>query len=329
MAAATTLNPRTSPGPHVIAVLDAGQQWSAVAYCAAQLATALHRPLVLFHAIEANSSGSAHPDPLDWDFRLQEGRGLLARIDRSLQPLDIEVHAELAIGESHTALLRLASHSGSIVVIGVDHESHGDRFTTSAVRQLIDAGAANVLAIPEGWDAKQLSQGDVLAAVDGSSHAECAAASAAMLARGLRRNLVLAHVIPEIGPTSFGPPETADLELRMQLNMRNETGADDFLERTRRRYSESGLAVQSLCLKGDVRTRIVDAIVQRHPSMVVISARGQGAQSCADLSLGGIATYVVSHLIVPTLIVQPKVVQTTSRPHPLHLQRSSFPVQTA
>ena len=134
-----------------------------------------------------------------------------------------------------------------------------------------------------------------------------------MFARKTDAELLLAHVVPDAGLMAIGPPETADLELRMRLDRRNQLIASDFLEQVSRKLAQQGLKVRSICLKGETRSTLQQAIAEVEPSLVVLSARGQGGQPCLDLPIGSTASYLLDHLAGPTMFV-PATMKSNERP---------------
>ena len=300
----------------VIACIDASAHARNVASVAASLAEALDLSLTLLHVVEPGSDPGGRPDPFEWGLRRQQARRLLARLSENL-PLPAErVRLEVAEGERVQTICDHAAMPGSILVMGAT--GHGERqpCRSHTAQQVLEAGAGPVLLVPTGQDVPRNPFGRIMVPLDGSSYAEAALAEATRLARKSSAELLLAHVVPDAGLILFGPPEIADLELRLQLDQRNEQAACNFLERTRRRTADLGIKVRSLCLKGDTRSTLLRAIAQEKPGLVILASRGQGGKHCHDLALGGTAAYLLAHLAGPMMLVRPAANRADQRLRP-------------
>jgi nucleotide-binding universal stress UspA family protein len=131
--------------------------------------------------------------------------------------------------------------------------------------------------------------------------------------------LLLAHIVPQPEITQIGPLSAEDLELRERLVRRNERVAREYLDRLRSRLAEGGVALRALVLRGgDVRGRLAHLVGDEAADLVVLSARGQGGRG--DVPCGNVATYLMTHVTAPLLIVR----QRSRRP----LRRAAAAPQT-
>jgi len=283
----------------VIACVDRAPDARNIVNTAASLALALDLPLTLYHVIEPAEGPGQRPDPLEWNLRRQQARSYLAQLHRSL-PRDLKsVSVEVAEGGRVQSISERGAASGSLLV-----------FRERTAQRVVAAGVGPVLLVPKGRALSELSLRRILVPLDGSHFSEAALAEATKLARKTGAELLLAHVVPEAGLMAYGPPESADLELRVRLDQRNQVIASDFLEQTSRRMAQQGLKVRSICLTGETRSTLQQAIVEADPSLVVLSARGQGGRHCLDLPIGSTASYLLEHIVGPTMLVPAKAPRT-------------------
>jgi len=301
------------PTRSVIAYVDGSSRELNVADTAAWLAAALDLPLLLFRVVDREIDPGMRPDPLEWSMRRDEARQRLVSLGRSLSVKPELLEIEIVEGEAVEAIADRAAVPGSVVVIAAPGADDPFLLRDSTGKRLLEAGVGRILLVPEGRAAPDGPIGSILVPLDGSCFAEPALAEAAHIARRLDASLLLAHVVPEPSLTNFGPLDVEDLDLRLRLDQRNEDAAFHFLERVRRRFADQGLDVRNLYFKGDARSKLLQAIADEKPGLVVLSTRGHGSRHCLDMRIGSIADYLLSHLMVPTMFVQP-ITEKVDRP---------------
>ena len=296
----------------VIVCVDDTDHARNVVRAGASLAGALDLPLTLLHVIDSGDKQAGRPDPIDWELRRHLSRQLPARLSKDMALPAGEVRQEALEGELvHTICDYAASSPGSILVIGatgmVGSAGQGEYQTQRrhTAEQVLEAGACLVLLVPTRQIVPENPFAKIMVLTDGSDYAEAALAEAARLARKTNAELLLTHVVPRAGLTLFGPPEATDLDLLQLVDLRNQRASHTFLETTQRRCADYGIAVRSLCFKGDVRSMLLRAIAQEKPDLVVVASCGQGGKHCHDLLLGGTAAYLLAHLAVPMMVVHP------------------------
>ncbi len=293
----------TQNSRQVVACVDQTPHSRVVADAAAGLALALDLPLTLFHVIEPSDGLRQRPDPLEWNLRRRQARDYLADLRARLSLPPDTVSVDFAEGESMTAICDRAAKPGSILVMGVNGDHESAFFRGRNVRQILEAGLAPVLLIPKDFAASKARFGRILVPLDGSHFADIALAEATRIARKTGAELLLAHVISEPQIMAFGIPESADIELHERLDQHNLAAASGLLAQAARSVAQQGLASRSVCLRGEPRSTLLKTIIESNPSLVVLSARGQGGRQCRDLPIGGTATYLLDHLVVPILFV--------------------------
>jgi nucleotide-binding universal stress UspA family protein len=293
----------------VIACLDGSHQAQEIAQAAAHYAHSFDRPLILWQVLEHPSDFAELPDPFAWGVRRQEARRELVRLRDSLPGPSDEVSLELNEGDWLTGLTALhgGGADGALLVVGTPGSRDARNASVRLAGLLSQACPNSVLFVPPGYKPRVIGAPRIAVPIDGSHFAEAALAEATRLARQTKAEILLIHVVPDAGLTEFGPPATSDLELRMRLDRRNEQAACSFLETTRRRLIDQGLAARSLCLKGDPRSALLRALGEEAPDLVILSTRGQGGRRCSDLAIGGTASYLVDHLTSPVMLVRPAI----------------------
>lgn len=292
-----------SRAPSVIACVDTSPQSRDVATDAAALAAWLERPLVLFHAAECSASPSEPPDPLDWQLHRREGLQHLSQLNYGLSDLWQPVSLELAEGDWLCAVGARAEPASALLVFGASRAAEPGRSAGRVAARLIETGVGSLFIVPCGRTPLATHAPRIMIPVDGSQFAEVALEAAVAIARSSKAELLLVHIVARAGIGEFGPPATGDTELRLQLDRRNELSACGFLERTVRRLTDQGISARSRCLKGEPRSLLHQLVKEEKPDIVMLSARGQGRKSGADLAMGSTATYLVDHLEAPVMIV--------------------------
>lgn len=287
----------------VVACVDRSAQAYDIANAAAGLALAFDSPLTLFHVIEPAGGPDHRTDPIEWDLCRKQARSFLSKLRGKLPVGSIAVTEEVVEGERVQAITERGALPGTILVMGAGGEDSRLFFRGRPTQQVLEAAVGPVLIVPARSAIGNFAFERILVPLDGSHLSEAALAEASVLARQTGAELVLAHVVPDAGLMALGPPESSDLELRVRLDRRNERVASDFLEQATRRIAQQGLKVRSICLRGETRTTLQQAIIEANPSLVVLSARGRGWDSCRDIRIGSTASYLLDHLSGPTLVV--------------------------
>lgn len=285
----------------IIACVDIGDRAREIALAAVTYAQWLQRQLIFFHAIEFDRPHAHMHDPLDWQLRRGSAEQRLFSLAKTFPGLKQSPFVMVEEGDWPSMLSdRMLASPDTIIVIGRSRRGS----TGQLVTRLLAVGARKILIIPPYYQGSKEGPLRIAIPIDGSSFAEAALANAVTIARSRPAELLLAHIMPMPGIELFGPPASRDLELRMLIDKRNEVVACSFLEATLRRLRALGLSARSRCEKGDARTCLGDLLAEEEPDLVMISARGQGLKTCADISVGSTASYLVDHLDVPVMLIR-------------------------
>lgn len=136
----------------------------------------------------------------------------------------------------------------------------------------------------------------ILAAVDGSAHADAALAQAIDLARSEHAQLTVMTAVPPVPPTSFATPGAVLPELREAV----QADAEAILRAARDQVPDD-LPVRTVLSEQPVRSALIREIVTGDHDLVVMGSRGCGAVRSA--LLGSVSHYVLHHSPVPVLVV--------------------------
>lgn len=286
----------------VIACIGSSEHGGAVAQASARLAGKARKPLILFHSISEYRINGNLPDPFSCQIDRRRMNATLAELTQMVDAVEDGVSVTLGEGHWQSQLSHMISHTGAaIAVAGSPCSGHTSHLATSILEQ----GIAACMFVPQCEpiiDAAERRQ-KIMVPLDGSAFSEAALAQAIRLATADGAELFLTHVIPECGLEDFGPPTVRDLQLRDQIDRRNEQCACEFLEAHLRQIQAYGLAARSNCTKGDPRVHLLDLVAEERPAMVVMSARGAGLRTCEDLAIGSTTAFLLDHLSVPVLVV--------------------------
>lgn len=300
---------RQAKPEHVVACVDHSWHAKKIIPHALAIANALGSPLTLLQVLEAHRSNDLRPDPIEWDIRRHEARDELKRLAEMYCDADDEVEAELAEGQIAAEICRrLGDRSVGLMVLGTHGEGGSEeRGLGSTARSVLERATGLVLLVPTtAPQADKASYRRILVPVDGSSWAESVLPLAQRLATASRAELIVAHIVPIPELTETAPLEAEDIALRERLVERNERVAGAYVETVRGRVAEKGLKVRGLIRRsGDVRTGLIDLIVNEGIDLVVLSARGQGRNRPSDLPYGDVAAYLTTHSPAPMLIAKP------------------------
>jgi nucleotide-binding universal stress UspA family protein len=286
----------------VIACIGSSMHAGAVAQASARLAAQARKPLILFHSISEPRINGNLPDPFSCQIDRRRMGATLAELSQMLDAVENGISVTLGEGHWQSELSQMVARTGpTIAVAGSPRSGHTSHLATSILEQGITA----CMFVPQREpivDAAQ-TRPKIMVPLDGSAFSEAALAQAIRLATSDGAELFLAHVVPECGLEDFGPPTVQDLQLRDQIDRRNEQSACEFLEAHLRQIHAYGLAARSNCMKGDPRVRLLDLVAEEQPAMVVMSARGAGLRTCEDLAIGSTTAFLLDHLSVPVLVV--------------------------
>ncbi len=136
---------------------------------------------------------------------------------------------------------------------------------------------------------------NILLAVDGSPHAERAAAAAAEMARCNKSQLTVMVAYDPV-PAYLGEP---NLQAAITARMRE---AEDIIAKALSIIGDVGVPVKTTIVEGPPAEAILNVAEARQADLIVMGSRGLGR--LAGLLLGSQSQKVVSHATCPVLIVR-------------------------
>lgn len=145
--------------------------------------------------------------------------------------------------------------------------------------------------------------GSIVAAVDGSSHADQAVAWAAEEARLTRHPLTIVHVERLLGSTERGWLAQAGIPLS-QITQEMRADSTELLRRARAAASTVAPAVETdvILRVGDPREHLLG--IAEQAGMIVLGSRGRGPVS--SLLLGSVSIAVSRQATCPVVVVRPR-----------------------
>lgn len=311
----TRAGPGSRPGfRRVMACIDTSELALKAIPHAVAIARSMQAELTLVRVLEAKSAVSLPPDPVEWDMRRREARGLLEGVADERRDGTPYIRTEVVEGEpAEQICLWARDHKADLTVL-CTHGEGGSIYWElgGTARKVIDRAPGSVLLIPAALaEMPVVRYQRILMPLDGSPRAESILPLAMRLAKSQDAELILAHVIPVPELTEIGPLAAEDLDLRAQVVRRNERVALAYLDRIRARVTEGGIRARSVVLRdGDIRSRLAGTVIDETVDLVILSARGRGG---SDTPVGSVTAYMAAHAAVPLLIVRHNATQPARR----------------
>jgi len=287
--------------PTLVCAVDDSERAVAVADAGAWLSRELDAPMLLAHVFDA----MAIPVPLTKELRLagttpqhradvarRRARAALGATAERLTGVDPT--AELVEGAVVPELLRLTREQDArLLITGRDVRTPLERMMNGSVSSdLATAAPCPVVVVTENAVLDQ--PGPVIAAFDGSADSLRAVRHGAILAEGLRRSLVLVHVVPH----GASAPTDENIASRLQAAARDcERGAVRGLHGC---IPDVTVVVDH----GDPVEQISGAARARAAPVIVLGTRGSGA--VGEMLLGSVSAGVVCAAGRPLMLAGPR-----------------------
>ncbi len=214
------------------------------------------------------------------------------------------VCGEVAVGdEPASEILAFARRNGASLLALTTHArgAIGRFFIGSTTERIIRDADLPVLVVNPWAPAFPLRFERVLVPLDGSERAEEALPFASEVERKLGAEVVLLHVqeVAALEPELVGP----DDEARERSTFERAAAA-------------LGSSPRTLSLKGFAPTRILDAIHDTEPDVVLMTTHGR--TGLARIALGSVTESVVRRAPCPVLVLRSRRAPTSSRAPSLH-----------
>lgn len=274
---------------------------------AISLAKALQSDLTLIYVMQpGHEHEGPNTDALDWEISRQQALAHLERLEkRAARALGRPVEVRLEQGHPAERIVEVEKElHADLTVLG----SHGESGVTvwelgSTVYQVLAASRGSVF-IAHAASAAPIATSPqrILVPLDGSQRTECVLPTATRIARVYGAELILVHIIREQVRTSvLHAPE--DLKLARQLASHLEVSAKTYLEGLRAGLVRDGTVVRTVVVRHANQQRAIIEVTKReHADFVVVAAHG--AASDRDRTYGSVTEYLLTHSVVPVLMLQ-------------------------
>jgi nucleotide-binding universal stress UspA family protein len=274
---------------------------------AVALAKTFGSAVTLMHVMQlhAEQAGQQTHDALSWEISRQEAQGYLERFQKELSP-SLPQPVDLRLEQGHPAerIVDLAREIGAdLTVLG----SHGEAGVTpwnlgSTVQQVLAVTRSSVLIVHSSAAAPaDMRLKRILVPLDGSLRTESVLPAVARMAMAQSAEILLVHVVNEPLPTALHAAE--DIDLARKLASHLESAAQRYLERLRERLSHDGAIVRAAVVRHANERECLLEISQREGAdLIVLSAHGSACASTRPF--GTVATYLLTHSMVPLLVLQ-------------------------
>jgi len=283
----------------ILCAVDDSPESSAAVGLAASLARVLDAPLVLAHvipAVQPNDGWIVLGPMAQGDIRELQERArehadrLLERLSRGLD----DPQTMLLVGDPTATLLeQVAIEPTSAVIVGArSHGRVGRAVLGSLSGRLAARASCPVIVVPHGAeDARIRDEGPIVCAIDGSGHAEAGARVAAVAARLLGRDLILAHV----------------LQAGVVLDEVAEREGWAFLARAAERIDMTTRLIAEP-QAGTVTSTLAAIAARERAACLVVGSRGRGPIQSAVL--GSVSTGAIIEAPCPVVVVPPNAQAT-------------------
>jgi len=253
-------------------------------------------------------SGAPTTDALAWEISRQEAASYLARHEKeAAQASGQPVQVRLEQGHPAERIIAIAREvAADLTVLG----SHGAGGVTawnlgSTVQQVLAVSRGSVLVAPSPSTSTAqsvVSPKRILVPLDGSLRTESVLPTVARIANMHGADVLLVHVVPEPVPSAL-LRDPADLALAHELAGRLEARAKSYLEGIRDQLARDVASVRSLVVRHpDERQSLLELSQREGIDLVVLSAHGSTCNPAR--TLGSVAVHLLSHSMVPLLVLQ-------------------------
>ena len=294
---------------HVVVCVGGSEQAARVLPHAHAVADALGMPVTLLQVLEAQPVHPARADPIEWDLRRHEARSALRGMAAQPKSPGAAPNIHLAEGVIADEIIHFTNgQRDNLLVLGTQREpGSGRRHLGGTVHNVLDRATNSVLLVPDSPSPATSVYQRIILPLDGSPWSESILPLALRIARATDAELVLAHVVPAPELTEPQPLEPEDLDLRQRVLERNEATARYYLDRLRRHVGVQGLRVRVVLRRGDnVCTALARMVAAEGADLVIMSARGHSNCCHEDVRYGHVTTYLMSHAVIPVLVIRPK-----------------------
>ncbi len=302
----------------ILVCLDRSALSEACVPQAVSLARVLGGSVTLLHVLHQHD-GKAAPqshDALDWEIARQEALAYLERLAHGIPDSSgVSVDVRLEQGRPAERIVDLARELDAyLTVLGRYGEGEaGMRSLGSTVQHVLALAPSSVFVANPGSTPKTTETPTrVLVPLDGSVRAESVLPTAARLAAAHDGEVLLVHIVQEPLPTAL-LSRPRDMELAHVLALRLESGALRYLKTLQERMQREGASVRTLVLRHlNPYQCLLETTQKEQVGLVVLSAHGSVCDS--SRSFGSVTGYLLTHSVVPILVLQDLAEQSVHAP---------------
>ncbi len=324
-------------GRRILACLDRSTVSEVCVPYAVSLAKTFGSAVTLVHVMESQEhSGQRTHDALSWEFARQEAQAYLDRLGREAsEELGRPVDVRLEQGHPAERIVDLAHEIGAdLTVIG----SHGEGGITSwtlgttVQRLLVVARTSVLVAHSASTGSSTVAPKHILVPLDGSIRSESVLPAAAHIAKVNSADIALVHVVQEPLVTAL-LDEPEDMEIAQKLATRLEAAAKRYLEQLQVRLAHEGTSASTVVIRhANERQGLLEISQREQADLIVLSAHGAACDPAR--SFGGVTTYLLTHSLIPLLVLQDLLEAKLHRSHKVEanlampLRREGFAAAT-
>jgi nucleotide-binding universal stress UspA family protein len=272
------------------------------------LAETMSATITLLHVMEPPHERwrSHHAfDPVGWEIARREASAYLKRCEeQAAEASRGPVETRLEEGHAADRILAVAHELRADLTVLAPNGEDADRSAAlgSTAQQVLARPRGSVLVAHSAADAGAFRPRRILVPLDGSPRTESTLPTAVQIAKRCEADLFLAHVVPELVPSSI-LRSAEDVEMAGELTRRLETRAKAYLGERRESLIREVSSVTAIVARHADQAQSLLEIVQRERiDFVVLSAHG--ATCNLERSFGGVTTHLLSHSKVPVLALQ-------------------------
>lgn len=299
-----TNNEKMGQFPKVVVFVETSLTTAKIIPHAIALSNALDIDLHLVHVIEPSQNIQTPLDPLEWDLRRREAKAFVSELSKKYESSSKKILTQVLQGRMSDKICSCLVDNDEDIVVLCRSDAEEAGHIGHTVRQVLEKAVNSVLIVPaiNGSDLNANYQ-RILVPLDGSARAESTLPVAKKIARAHNATIIIIHAIPDSVMTEVAPLDSEDIELRDNLQRRNERVAKDYLSSIHKKISASGNTSISVIVNGgDTRRLLNEAIIAQSADLLILSSHGQSGHT--DVATGDVTGYLLSNSNVPVLMVR-------------------------
>lgn len=296
------------PRRRILACLDCSASSEVCVPYAVSVAKTFGSAVTLVHVMQPHDehNGAQACDALGWELSRREAQGYLEQFEEEVsQALGHPVDIRLEQGHPAERIVDLAHEiDADLIVLGSHGEAGVKPWKLGATVQQVLGLVDRSVFIVHGPSNAPLSVNPkhILVPLDGSVRTESVLPAAMRIAHAYDAEMLLTHVVQEPLPGAL-LSAAEDMQLAQQLAARLESNATKYLQHLQQQLIRDGTSVNTLVGRhANERQGLLDISQENQADLIVLSAHGSGCDS--ERSFGSVATFLLTHSLVPLLVLQ-------------------------